>query len=338
MYQFAWPWMALLFPLPYVIKRYYPPLKKDAAEYPTLRFPSIARLQQAFAASPQGSSKRDPIFSALLGLSWMFLCLSWMQPERVEQFKEMKSEGYDLMLAVDLSASMQALDFSTAAHRQSRLDVTKDVVAQFAAQRQGDRVGLVLFGQHAYLYVPFTLDTLAVGELLKGAVPGMAGNSTAIGDAIGVSVRALRDRPEGSRVLILLTDGDDNASSIPPLEAAKLAKQYGVRVYTIGIGSNGLVPMPTNYGGYAMAQVTMDEQLLKEIASLTGGRYFRASDPQTLASVYQTINELEKTQAEAKLFFIRDPLYRYPLGLAMGLLLLLTLYSCLPRRKSYALE
>src|SRR5205823_10817598 len=132
--------------------------------------------------------------------------------------------------------SMQAVDFSTSSRRMSRLDATKEVVGQFVLGRKGDRVGLVTFGEYAYLHVPLTLDTLSVSKMLNDTVSGMAGNATAIGDAIGLSVRTLRERPEGSRVLVLLTDGEDNSSSIPPLEAAKLAKGYGIRIYTIGVG------------------------------------------------------------------------------------------------------
>ena len=209
------------------------------------------------------------------------------------------------MLAVDISASMQAIDFSTKTKRVSRLDATKEVVNKFVLGRQGDRVGLVTFGESAYLHVPLTLDTLSVSKMLNDTVSGMAGNATAIGDAIGLSVRTLRDRPEGSRVLILLTDGEDNASSIPPLEAAKIAKQYGIRIYTIGVGKNGSVPFPNGFGGYQMATVPIDEKLLKEIAMMTGGQYHLATDKQTLASIYNKINELEKTESNQNVYLIR---------------------------------
>jgi Ca-activated chloride channel family protein len=235
------------------------------------------------------------------------------------------------MLAVDISASMLAMDFSTKTDIISRLDATKEVVSKFVLGRQGDRVGLITFGEHAYLHVPLTLDTVSVSKMLNPIVSGMAGNATAIGDAIGLSVRTLRDRPEKSRVLILLTDGEDNSSSIPPLEAAKLAKQYGIKIYTIGVGKNGTVPFPTNFGGYQMARVTIDEDLLKEIASLTGGQYYSATDKHALTSIYNTINELEKTEANYNIYLIREPLYQYPLGIALGMLLILALQQLLPK-------
>jgi Ca-activated chloride channel family protein len=170
--------------------------------------------------------------------------------------------------------------------------------------------------------------------MLNDTVAGMAGNATAIGDAMGLCVKTLRDRPEGSRVIVLLTDGDDNSSSIPPLEAANLAKQYGIRIYTIGVGRNGQVPFPTQFGGYALAQVSMDEELLKEIANITGGQYFLATDQKALQSIYDKINILEKTESNQSTFFVRKPLYYYPLGASMILLFLLSLTPFRHRRVS----
>lgn len=331
MFQFYWPWFALLLPLPFLVRRFASSTRKDKGS-PELYFPALHRLKNAFPTY-QGAGKLSNLpFIILLSLSWLFLVIALMQPENVDQFKVVKNKGYDLMLAVDISGSMQAVDFSTPSKIISRLDVTKEVVGKFVRGRQGDRVGLVTFGEHAYLHVPLTLDTVAVSKMLNDTVSGMAGNATAIGDAIGLSVRTLRERPEGSRVLVLLTDGEDNASSIPPLEAAKLAKQYGIRIYTIGIGKNGPVPFPTPYGGYGMAQVSMDEELLKEIATLTGGQFFHATDQKALESIYGKIDELEKTESNQTIFLIREPLYYYPLGLAMVLLLILSLYQLLSRR------
>lgn len=239
------------------------------------------------------------------------------------------------MLAVDISASMQALDFSTNLKSVSRLDATKEVVSKFVLGRQGDRVGLIAFGEHAYLHVPLTLDTVSVSRMLNDTVSGMAGNATAIGDAIGLAVRTLRERPAGSRVLILLTDGEDNSSSIPPVEAAKLAKQYGIRIYTIGVGKKVPVPFPTKkYGGYGMVKTSIDEELLKEIATMTGGQFFLATDQKALDSIYAKINELEKTESNQTVYLIREPFYYYPLGLAMFCLLILSLYQLLNRRNA----
>ncbi|MBX9923572.1 MAG: VWA domain-containing protein [Rhabdochlamydiaceae bacterium] len=333
MFHFYWIWAALLFPVPFLVRKFVPVSSKDSEkESCELYFPAADRLRNVFPTYSVEKKPSGNLCLILLSLLWFFLVLTLMQPERVDQFTQVKNTGYDLMLAVDISSSMQAVDFSTRAQVISRLDVTKEVVGKFVLGRQGDRVGLVTFGENAYLHVPLTLDTVSVSRMLNDTVAGMAGNATAIGDAIGLSVKTLRDRPEGSRVLVLLTDGDDNASSIPPLEAANLAKQYGIRIYTIGVGRNGPVPFPTQTGGYALANVTMDEVLLKEIANITGGQYFLATDQKALQSIYDKIDVLEKTEANHSTFFVRKPLYYYPLGAAMLTLFALSLSQIRYRR------
>lgn len=335
MFQFYWPWFALLLPLPFFLRKISVFRNKGTEiRLPVLHFPALNRLKNIFPTHFVEKKQPNYFFSILFSLFWFFLTITLMQPERVDQFKQVKNVGYDLMLAVDISSSMQAVDFSTKNKIVSRLDATKDVVGKFVLGRQGDRVGLVAFGESAYLHVPLTLDTVSVSRMLKDTVAGMAGNATAIGDAIGLSVKTLRQRPEGSRVLVLLTDGDDNSSSIPPLEAAKLAKQYGIRIYTVGVGSNGQVPFPTGYGGYAMVQVSMNEDLLREIADKTGGQYFLATDQKALESIYWKINELEKTESDETTLFVREPLYYYPLGLSMLILLVLSLYQIRYRRET----
>lgn len=333
MFHFHSPWFALLLPLPLLLRWLLPAKNQDKTAQ--IRFPALHRLKSCF---PAGSPvvKGGNFFSLCsLLLSWILLVAALMQPENVDQFRHVKNKGYDLMLAVDISASMQALDFSTQDKIINRLDLTKEVVGNFINGRHGDRLGLILFGQNAYLHVPLTLDNESVNRMLRDAVPGMAGNATAIGDAIGLGVRTLRDRPEGSRVLILLTDGEDNSSSIPPMEAAKLAKQYGIRIYTIGIGKKGLVPFPNQFGGYSMVETLMDEELLKEIAKETGGQYFPATNDRMLVSIYAKIDELEKSEANETLFLIREPLYHYPLALSALILLVLSLSQLLRRRGVY---
>lgn len=333
MFQFSCLWWALLLPLPLLVRMVLPSVRKVSADEVSavLLFPSLDRLKSAFYSESAPKSSAGSLFYILMALSWLFLILALMQPEKVDQFLQVKNQGHDLIVAVDTSSSMQAVDFSTPSKVINRLDAVKDVVGKFVANRHGDRVGLIIFGEKAYLYVPLTLDTLSVSKMLNHTVSGMAGNATAIGDAIGLSVKSLRDRPEGSRVLILLTDGADNTSSIPPLEAAKLAVQYGIRIYTIGVGKSGLVPFPTQFGGYSMANVAIDEELLREIASLTGGQYFHATDQRALESIYEKIDQLETTEANETLFLIREPLYYYPLACAMASLLALSLYLMMHR-------
>lgn len=334
MLHFYYPWFALLLPLPFFVRLLSPAKNKcEKVSVPEIYFPSLNRLKGIFPVYSESSKPTNRLFFFLLFLFWVFLVFALMQPEKIDQYLQIKNKGYDLMLAVDTSGSMQAVDFSTHNKIISRLDVTKDVVGKFVRGRQGDRVGLITFGENAYLHVPLTLDTLTVSKMLNDTVSGMAGNATAIGDSIGLAVRTLRERPKGSRVLILLTDGEDNSSSIPPLEAAKLAKQYDIRIYTIGIGKGGYVPFPNPNGGYGMAQVPVDEELLKQISALTGGQYFQATDQKALESIYAKIDELEKSEANHSMFFIREPLYFYPLSIAISLLFTISIYQILSNKK-----
>lgn len=323
MFQFYAPWYVLLLVLPFLMRLF---LKKAVESVPEIHFPQVKRLERSFQHRPVGTLHFWNSFFFWLYLSWALMVLALMQPEEVNHISTVKNRGYDLMLAVDISASMQAIDFSTKDQVINRLDATKEVVEEFVKGRKGDRIGLITFAETAFLQVPLTLDTASVSRMLQNTVLGMAGNGTAIGDAIGLAVRSLRERPEGSRVLVLLTDGEDNSSRIPPLEAARLAKQYGLRIYTIAVGKKGAVPFPTPLGGYAMGESAIDEKLLQEIAAVTEGQYYHASDKNTLRKVYQNIDQLEKTDAEHEVHLIRNPLYFYPLGLGIFILLGMTVF------------
>ncbi len=326
MYQFNAPWFFLLLPLPLLMRIFFVSHKENSSRsVPQFFFPFTHRLKKVFCIH-KNKVKNSRWFYFFLSMSWILSIIALMQPEKVDHIKKVKNKGYDLLLAVDISASMQALDFSTPSKQINRLDVTKEVVGKFVRGRKGDRVGLITFGQHAYLHVPLTFDTLSVVKMLENTVSGMAGNATAIGDAIGLSVRTLRERPKGSRVLILLTDGIDNSSSIPPLEATKLAQEYGIRIYTIGVGKKGAVPFPTN-GTYAMAEIPIDEELLQNIAETTGGQYFSATNHKALESIYHTIDQLEKSESEEQSLYIREPFYEYPLLGAIFFFLLFMLYQ-----------
>ncbi len=336
MFQFYWPWMALLLPLPFIIYYFLPEERNDKndASIPEILFPHIDRLSNAFS-NKSGTIRSKKLFITLLSLLWLFLVITLMRPQFIDQLEFSNKEGYDIMLAVDISGSMEALDFSTKTKRVSRLSVAKDVVSKFVLDRKGDRIGLILFGEYAYLQMPITFDSLAVSNMLNNAVTGMAGHSTAIGDAIGLAVKEIKAKPSKSRVIILLTDGTDNASNIPPIEAARIAKHYGIRLYTIGIGAgNGKqVPYPNQDGSIAMVEIVMDEELLKNISDITGGQYFKATDNEALQKIYNKINELEKTKSESLEYRIRQSLYKYPLGVACILFLLLCALPLIQGRK-----
>jgi len=313
-FSFAWPWVALVLPLPWLAARLRRPLSA-ADTIPWLRFGRLQPLQTAgYSETSVAGGRRMPLW-----LLWLLLVLALMQPRASQRFEQLNTPGYDLMLAVDLSESMRALDFTEKGRRISRLAVTKGVVGRFIQARRGDRVGLVLFGESAYLQAPLTLDVDAVEELLERTVVGMAGSATAVGDALALAVKKLRDRPDNSRVIVLLTDGENTAGVVPPLEAAKLAARYGIRVYTVGVGSDGRVPYPDR-GRIRWVEMGLDEELLKVIASATQGAYFRATDSDALEKIYRRINELEQSEVESKVITTYEPLYRWPLGVALLLL------------------
>lgn len=323
MFSFAWPWFAVLLPLPWLVWRFWsaPRPKPDKHPRGALIHPGLQRLEKAFNAAAPSMPRSEFLPMLLLGLLWLSLILALMQPQWLRRHTEVKSEGYDLLLAVDLSRSMLALDFTVNGRRVNRLQVVKGVMGRFIEQRQGDRIGLLLFGDSAYVQAPLTLDSNAVRAMLDNSVPRMAGDATAIGDAIGLAVKKLRERPVGSRVLILLTDGENTAGNLPPFQAAMLARQYNIRIYTIGVGSKGEVPFPDETGRITMEQMEIDEKLLRQVADITGGAYFRATDTQALEGISERINTLEKTEAEARSIMIPEPLFRVPLGVALLLLI-----------------
>jgi Ca-activated chloride channel family protein len=332
MFDFAWPWMVILLPLPWVAWRFWPmpPSRAELTEIqkqPALLHPALARLEKAFSSAAPSVPRSDRLPMFLLGLLWLCLVGAMMQPQWLRHHIEIRNKGYDLMIAVDLSRSMLALDFTVDNKRVNRLQVVKGVLGRFIEQRQGDRLGLLFFGDAAYTQSPLTLDTAAVRRMLDASVPRMAGDATAIGDVIGLAVKKLRDRPESSRVMILLTDGENTAGSLPPEQAALLAAQYKIRIYSIGVGSmgdkEGKVPFPDETGRIVQEEMKIDEDLMRRVAALTGGAYFRATDTQALEEIYKNINTLEKTEAETRSVMIPEPLYRWPLGAA--LLVLLTL-------------
>lgn len=313
MFSLHWPWMAALLLLPLLARLL--PARRGPASATLLLHPGIERIALACQGeSPAVPAK--PLWRLLLWLAWIGLTGALMRPEWVNQYQDVRSRGYDLMLAVDLSDSMKALDFVVDGERVDRLQVIKRVLGEFIAARQGDRVGLVLFADEAYTQAPLTTDLRAVREMLDNAMIGMAGQATAIGDAIGLAVKKLRSRKQESRVIILLTDGANTAGQVPPLAAAQLAAQAGIRVYTIAVGTRGRVPFP-DHGRIRWVQMEVDEELLQEIAKVTDGAFFRATDRDTLEKIYAEIGQLEKTEAESVAYLVREPLYPWPLGLAL---------------------
>jgi Ca-activated chloride channel family protein len=247
----------------------------------------------------------------------------------------MPTNGRDILLAVDISGSMQQEDMEINGREVNRLVAVKAVVGDFVVKREGDRLGLILFGEKAYLQTPLTFDRKTMQTLLNEAQLGFAGsNGTAIGDAIGLAVKRLQDRPENHRVVILLTDGANNAGELEPMEAADLARRAKVKIYTVGIGAE----IQETWGLFGKRitnpSADLDETALQGIADTTGGQFFRARDPQELAAIYAELNRLEAIEQEAETIRPVATLFHWPLGLAFILSLILALFSS--RRSAHA--
>jgi len=274
-----------------------------------------------------------PILAAVL------LVAGLARPQRIESRTEVTSNGIDIVLVLDVSGSMQALDFKVGSERVNRIQVVKSVVAKFIDERPDDRIGLVAFAANPYLVSPITLDHGWLEQNLERVTIGAGDDGTAIGSAIAASVNHLRTTAGKSKVVVLLTDGMNNMGKISPLAAAEAAKALGVRIYTIGAGVRGKAPMPVHDQAgrlhVIMADVDVDERTLATVAQLTGGKFYRATDTDSLRKIYDEINRLEKT-AQTELKFERvAELYRWAVIPALGVLALAfvlehTLYRRLP--------
>ncbi len=323
---FAWPWMWLAFPLPWLAGWLLPPRRNASA---ALKVPYGKRLE---ALVTTGGHSRHLRMAALAWLAWFLLCAAAARPQQLGEPVAPPQSGRNLMLAVDLSGSMTEPDMELGGNVVDRLTAAKAVIADFLDRRVGDRVSLVVFGQRAYALTPFTLDRDSVRDQLRDSVAGLAGRETAIGDAIGLAVKRLRDQPRGQRVLILLTDGVNTAGVLDPLKAAELAKAEGVRVHTIAFGGSGAgfsifglsVPMPG-------ADDEIDEATLKKIAQDTGGQSFRARDTEQLAGIYAELDRIEPVKQQGQP--VRPRLERYAWPLAAALLVALLVFL-LPRRSA----
>ena len=267
-------------------------------------------------------------------LAWCLLVVAAARPERIGDELDVPVAGRNLMLAVDLSGSMDQKDFELGGRRVDRLTATKAVASDFISRREGYRIGLILFGVRAYLQVPLTLDRDTVRVLLLEAEIGLAGEKTAIGDAITLAVRRLHEQEvdEGEQVLVLLTDGANTAGEVQPLKAAELAQQVGLRIYTIGIGAESLEVSSLLGGRRAInPSADLDEATLTAIAQQTGGRYFRATDTASLQDIYALVDELEPVEEPESGFRPVKSYYVWPLGTAFALVGLLCVAALLER-------
>lgn len=324
MLELQWPWALVLLPLPVLVWRFWPAAAAEDAALRAPFFDTWQELERDGAGRRRGAAW---LSVTLLCATWLALLLSLARPTWIGEPVSLPTSGRDLLVAVDISGSMRVEDMAVGQHTLSRIDAVKKVVGDFIDRRRGDRLGLILFGSNAYVQAPLTFDRNTVQRFLLEAQLGFAGRETAIGDAIGLAVKRLRERPAESRVLILLTDGANNAGEVDPVDAARLAADNDVKIHTIGIGSDKMV-MPGLFGSSFGSRVVnpsrdLDEATLREIASLTGGNYFRARDPAELVNIYQLLDALEPVEQEAQNYRPQKSLFHLPLALAFGLSLAL---------------
>lgn len=292
-FRFEDPWFLILFLIiPYLVWK--------RKEQGTISYSSLEILQN-IRAIQVGFLSTIPLVLRLFAISLFIMALA--RPQEGQKRTEILSMGVDIMLALDTSGSMKALDFIQNDKRDTRLTMVKDVVSKFIENRTNDRMGMVVFGSEAYTQCPLTLDQNILQSFLRKLDIGMAGDSTAIGSAIGIAVKRLKDLKSDSKLIILLTDGRNNAGNLAPLQAAQTAKAFGIKIHTIGVGTRGKAPFLVNsiFGQrYVYQEVDIDEDTLKEISKITGGQYFRATDLESLKLIYKKIDQMEKS--EVKIF------------------------------------
>ena len=307
----AWPWMLLALPWPWLARRWLPPVRQAQ---PALRVPWGRRIEHLGADGGGGSLRGMPVLALC---AWVLLCLAAARPQQPGELLQAPASGRELMLAVDLSGSMGEMDMRLGGGAVDRLTAAKAVISDFLQRREGDRVGLIVFGQRAYALTPLTLDRESVRLQLLDSVVGLAGRETAIGDAIGLAVKRLRAArgeraQDGPQVLVLLTDGVNTAGQLDPLKAAELAREQGVRIHTIAFGGQDT---RTLFGiRLPDTDAEIDEEGLRRIAEATGGRAFRARDADELAGIYAEIDRIEPVAQPGER--LRPMIERYPWPLA----------------------
>jgi Ca-activated chloride channel family protein len=324
MWQLDYPWLLLLLPLPWLAYRYLPAYNEARS---AVRVPFFSAMSRAVGEAPSNVGSRRNTWQLLLNvLVWALVLLAAARPVFVEKPIEKQQPVRDLMLAIDLSQSMETEDFTNAnGEKINRLAAVKEVVQGFIDKRKDDRLGLIVFGSGAYPQAPLTLDHASLSLLLADTGIGMAGPNTAIGDAIGLSLKLLDNAHEQEKVLILLTDGNDTSSAITPDHAAEMAANKGVIIHTIGIGDPS-----------ASGEAKVNLSALEQIAKTTGGQFFRAEDRNALDQVYSTLDRLTPHQVKTLSHQPQRELFYWPLGAAVALLALYHLGALLRVRLAFA--
>jgi Ca-activated chloride channel family protein len=328
MFEFAWPWIFLLLPVPWLVYRYVPAAPSTS---PALQVPFFDDVSSISTTSPGSSSRSRHIGIAFI---WILLVAACARPQWIGEVDQIPVTGRDMMIAVDVSGSMKAKDMVIRDAAVDRLTMIKVVAEEFIRARLGDRVGLILFGTNAYLQSPLSFDIETVNTLLAESSIGIAGEKTAIGDAVGLAVKRLVDIKENidlsQKVLILMTDGANTSGIIDPIKAATLAAQAKLKIYTIGVGAESMV-MNSIFGQQVINPSSdLDTETLTKMAELTGGKYFRATDSESLSDIYRLIDQLEPINEDTRYLRPIDELFFWLLLAALCVGSLMMLFSLWP--------
>ena len=314
--EFSWPWIFLLLPLPLLFRQPTQGLATNALRIPTMLSRALDDLQVS-------SRYTMSVEQIAMWLAWIALLLALAQPWRPGDTVVQPVSGRALAMAVDLSGSMERRDFTLDGETSDRLSVVKSAAGQFIEARQGDRISLILFGREAFIASPLSFDLDAIRIILDSAGIGMAGRSTAIGDALGLAIKTLRNDTSDSKAIVLLSDGTNNSGSAEPESAASFARDLGIRIHSVAMGSDDSEASPS---GYATANsADLDEATLEAIANDSGGKFFRARSSAELNAVYEEINKLERSESDAPPVILQQDLRHWPLLFMLGLLTILAM-------------
>ncbi|MEW6983323.1 VWA domain-containing protein [Colwelliaceae bacterium 6471] len=311
MINFEWPWLLLALPLPLLV--YWLPAKNQTSSA-ALRMPVILKGKHYDRKNTENNKKTSLV---VLSLAWLLLVLAVSRPQWLGEAIDIPTEGRELMIAVDLSGSMQVEDMSLHGNTVNRLDMLKVLLGEFIERRTGDRLGLILFGDDAYMQTPMTFDRKTVQQMLDETVLGLVGKKTAIGDAIALAVKRFDTKKESNRVLLLLTDGQNTAGKITPEQALELAVAKDITIYTIGIGADVMLQRSLFGTRRVNPSSDLDEKSLQEIADKTNGKYFRAKDSESMSEIYRLLDQLEPVEQEQQQMRPLTALFYWPLAGAL---------------------
>jgi len=311
MISFAWPILLILLPLPFIV--YLLPKKQSDNQQSALIMPVLVNISQQTVTEPEKSK----ISLLILVSCWVLFILAICRPQWLGEAIDIPSEGREMMIAVDLSGSMEIGDMAINGQRLNRLQMLKVVLGDFIERRVSDRLGLILFADDAYMQTPMTFDRKTVKQMLNESELGLVGKKTAIGDAIALAVKRFDLKKESNKVLLLLTDGQNTAGKITPEQALELAVAKDVTIYTIGIGADSMLQQSLFGSQRVNPSADLDEKSLQNIARQTGGRYFRARDAQSMNNIYNLLDKLEPIEQEQQQMRPLTALYFWPLAMAI---------------------